>query len=224
MAEVRVENEIKLFSTGGLFAYDGDDAGHSMELLLSLISKEGFLCGMPTYSKHTDHYYTDTQGIFDTMGIVLRYRESGTKAILTMKLPTVSTGRGVSRREIEGEFFNDTRFDKWKLVQDYSSEVYGPADIRKVPVLVIEAVRGRCNVISNVREYTFTFDKIVFRDPDSDTKSEPCYELELESLDKAIVDDPQVVRLINKFVDKYLFDEEKVSKFDRGMAFLRSLK
>ncbi len=224
MAEVRVENEIKLFSTGSVFAYDGDDVAPSMERLISVISKDDFMCGLPKYSRHTDHYYTDTGGVFDSLGIILRYRESGTKAMLTMKLPTVSTGMGVSRREIEGEFFNDSRFDKWKLVQDYSNEVYGPAEICKTPVLIIEAIRGRCSVISKVREYTFTFDKIVFRDPVTNIRSMPCYELELESLDKAIVDDPQVVRLVSRFTDKYLFDEEKVSKFDRGMAFLSSLK
>ena len=224
MAEVRVENEIKLFSIGSVFAYEGDDAEQSMERLISVISKEDFTCGVPRYSKHTDHYFTDTGGVFDSLGIILRYRESGTRAVLTMKLPTVATGMGVSRREIEGEFFNDSRFDKWKLVQDYSSEVYGPAEICKTPVLIIEAVRGRCNVVSKVREYTFTFDKIVFRDPVTNIRSEPCYELELESLDKAIVDDPQMVRLVGRFTEKYLFDDVKVSKFDRGMAFLRSLK
>lgn len=222
MAEVRVENEIKLFSAGGSFAYDGDDAGDSMERLVSVISKEGFSCGMPQYSKHTDYYYTDTKGVFDSLGIVLRYRESGTKAILTMKLPTVSTGMGVSRREIEGEYFNDTRFDKWKLVQEYSSQMYGPAEICRAPALIIESIRGRCNVISEIREYSFTFDKMVFCDPTREIRSEPCYELELESLDKAIVGDPGIVRLVDRFTDRYLFDEEKVSKFDRGMAFLKA--
>lgn len=223
MAEVRVENEIKMYSPGGAFSFDGNDPSAQMDRFVSLFTQEGFRCGKAEASEHTDYYYTDIEGMFDSLKILLRYRDLGSKALVTMKMPTVRNGAGLSRREIEGEVFNDSRFDRWKSVQDYANEVYGPVEIGRTPRLVAGVVRGRCPISSNRMEYTFTFDRIVYRDPGSGVRSRPCYELEFESLDKAI-DDPAMDRLVDLLSDKYLFEEERISKYERGLAFLRQLR
>ena len=223
MPEVRLENEIKMYSSGGPFAYEGDDPGPMTRALVTVIESEGFATSEIQCRRHTDFYYTDTKGDFDRDGILLRYRDTGASAFLTMKLPTVKNGMGLTRREIEGEILNDTRFERWKPVQHYASEVYGPVEIDRVPRLRIDVTRGRCQIRSKIRAYTFTSDRMVYTDPVSGRKSMPCYELEFETLDEAIGDDPQMTRLLALLSGKYLYEEERISKYARGMAFVRSL-
>ncbi len=224
MPDVRLENEIKMYSAGGPFAYDGDDPGPMTCALVEVIESEGFAAADIVTRRHTDFYYTDTKGEFDRDGILLRYRDTGASAFLTMKIPTVKNGMGLTRREIEGEILNDTRFDRWKPVQDYAAEVYGPVEIDRTPRLRTDVDRGRCQIRSKVRTYTFTFDRMVYTDPVSGRRSLPCYELEFETLDEAIGDDPQMTRLLALLTDRYLFEEERISKYARGMAFVRSLR
>ncbi len=224
MPDVRLENEIKMYSAGGPFAYDGDDPGPMTRALVDVIRSEGFAASEVECRRHTDFYYSDTKGVFDRDNILLRYRDTGTSALLTLKAPTTLNGMGLSRREIEGEILNDTRFDRWKPVQDYASEVYGPVEIEKTPRLRTDVTRGRCRIRSKVRSYTFTFDRMVYTDPVSGRRSVPCYELEFESLDEAIGEDPMMTRLLALLSDKYMYEEERISKYARGMAFVRSLK
>ena len=223
MPEVRIENEIKMYSPGGVFSYDGDDPVPSMNMLLRICEAEGFTHPDPVGRKHTDFYYSDTAGNFDKDNILLRYRDCGCKAFLTVKLPTIRNGLGLSRREIEGEILNDSRFDRWKSVQGYANEVYGPVEIDKIPRLKVEVVRGKCLIRSRVHAYDFSFDRMVYTDPKTGRRSLPCYELEFELIDKAIADDPQMTRLVSVLEDTYLFHEERISKYARGMAFVRNL-
>ena len=223
MPEVRVENEGKMYSPGGPFSYEGDDPIPSMNMLLRVCEAEGFSHPEPTRRKHTDYYYTDSEGNFEKDEILLRYRDCGCKAFLTVKLPTIRNGLGLSRREIEGEILNDSRFDRWKSVQGYADEVYGSVRIDRVPSLIVEVVRGKCLIKSRVHTYNFSFDRMVYTDPVSGRRSLPCYELEFEMFDEAIGDDPQMTRLISALEDTYLFQEERVSKYARGRAFVKSL-
>ncbi len=224
MPDVRLENEIKMYSSGGPFAYDGDDALPMTLALVRVIESEGFSVSDVQTRRHTDFYYTDVKGEFDRDGILLRYRDTGASAFLTMKIPTTKNGMGLTRREIEGEILNDTRFDRWKPVQDYAAEVYGPVEIDRAPRLRTDVNRGRCQIRSRIRVYTFTFDRMVYTDPVSGRKSMPCYELEFETLDEAIGEDPQMSRLLALLADRYLYEEERISKYARGMAFVRSLR
>ena len=224
MPEIRTENEVKLYSSGGPFAYSGDDPSEKMILLEEVLRGEGFECLPHTVSKHVDYYYTDVNGGFDSRKIILRYRDMGDRAFLTVKLPSVVNGMGLSRREIEGEVINDSRFDRWKSVQEYAREFCGPAEIRRTPSLIVDVTRGRCIARSEVRQYNFTFDRMVYTDPDSGRRSVPCYEIEIESLDSAIGEDRQLRRVISIMTGRYLFEEERISKYERGRAFLRSLK
>lgn len=223
MPEVRVENEIKMYSPGGAFSYEGDDPLPSMDMLLRLCEAEGFSHPAPEKRKHTDYYYSDSEGNFDREQILLRYRDCGCKAFLTVKLPTIRNGMGLSRREIEGEILNDSRFDRWKSVQGYADETYGSVQIDKTPRLIVDVVRGKCMIRSKVHTYNFSFDRMVYTDPVSGRRSQPCYELEFEMFDEAIGNDPQMARLVSALSDTYLFQEERVSKYARGMAFVRSL-
>ena len=223
MPEVRVENEVKMYSPGGPFSYEGDDPIPSMNMLLRVCEAEGFSHPEPTRRKHTDYYYTDSEGNFEKDEILLRYRDCGCKAFLTVKLPTIRNGLGLSRREIEGEILNDSRFDRWKSVQGYADEVYGSVRIDRVPSLIVEVVRGKCLIKSRVHTYNFSFDRMVYTDPVSGRRSLPCYELEFEMFDEAIADDPQMTRLVSALADTYLFHEERISKYARGMAFVRNL-
>ena len=223
MPEVRVEDEVKMYSPGGPFSYEGDDPIPSMNMLLRVCEAEGFSHPEPTRRKHTDYYYTDSEGNFEKDEILLRYRDCGCKAFLTVKLPTIRNGLGLSRREIEGEILNDSRFDRWKSVQGYADEVYGSVRIDRVPSLIVEVVRGKCLIKSRVHTYNFSFDRMVYTDPVSGRRSLPCYELEFEMFDEAIGDDPQMTRLISALEDTYLFQEERVSKYARGRAFVKSL-
>jgi len=224
MPDVRIENEIKMYSPGGPFAYEGNDPSERMDAFLYVFREAGFSCTPPKVSRHTDYYYTDTAGEFDINRTILRYRDLGGKAFLTIKIPAMEHGLGLSRREIEGEVLNDSRFDRWKSVQDYATEHCGPVEIRKVPSLITEVTRGRCQITSEAMTYTFTFDRMIYHDPVSGRRSKACYELEFESLDKDIDDDPAINRLVMILSDRYMFEEEKISKYERGRAFLRSLK
>lgn len=223
MPDVRVENEIKMYSGECPFAYEGDDPAYKMHALLSICESEGFTWNGLESRHHIDFYYTDTLGEFDKGNIIVRYRDTGDIAYLTLKLPTIKNGMGLSRREIEGEILNDSRFDRWASVQNYVTEVYGNADIDKVPRLKADIVRGRCILKSKMHSYTFNFDKVVYTDPATGRNSRPFYELEFEVLDKAISEDPQMIRLIALLEDRYLFEQERVSKYARGMAFVRKL-
>ena len=223
MPDVRIENEIKMYSPGGPFSYEGDDPSERMDAFVYVFMEAGFSCTPPKISKHTDYYYTDTAGEFDARRTILRYRDLGGKAFLTIKMPSMEDGLGLSRREIEGEVLNDSRFDRWKSVQDYATEYCGPVDIGRTPSLITEVTRGRCQITSKVMTYTFTFDKMVYHDPVSGRKSKACYELEFETLDKAIEDDPAIERLVALLSDRYMFEEEQISKYERGRAFLRSI-
>lgn len=224
MQGVRVENEIKMYASGGPFAYDGNDPSVAFSHLLTVCSEAGFRCEEPKVLGHTDYYYGDRDGIFDRDGILLRYRDMGSKAFLTMKMPNIVSGMGLSRREIEGEIINDSRFDRWNSVQGYCNEVYGRVEIARTPKLVAEVIRAESRIRSKSKFYSFTFDKLVYIDPVSGRRSVPCYELEFEMLDQAIQDDTQMSRLISILEERYLFEEERISKYARGMAFVRSLK
>lgn len=224
MKEIRVENEIKMYSSGGPFSYEGSDPSVPMGELLALCSDAGFRHTVPSVLYYTDYYYHDSEGVFDREKILLRFRDMGDHAFLTMKMPTVANGMGLSRREIEGEIRNDSRFDRWRHVQDYAEEAYGPVEILKVPSLKEEVIRSECRISSGSNVYSFTFDKMVYIDPVSGRRSAPCYELEFEMIDKAIQDDPSMVRLLTVLRDLYMFEEERISKYARGMAFLRSLR
>lgn len=224
MVENRIENEIKLFNLGGPFAYEGNDPSDRFDSIVSILSSEGFSVQSQSFSVLKDLYFTDTEGRFDTDKILLRYREKGDRATVTMKMPYLKNGLGLSRRELEAERFNDSRFDKWKVVQDFVREVYGPVELKNNPVLQDEITRCSARITSKVRSYSFTFDKVVYIDPESGVRSMPCYELEIECLDQAIEEDRCIVSLIRTLTDTYGFEEERISKYARGMAFVRSLK
>lgn len=224
MPDVRVENEIKMYSGDCPFAYEGTDPSYKMYALLAICESEGFLWNGMESRHHTDFYYTDIAGEFDRNSIVVRYRDTGSTATLTIKLPTIKNGMGLSRREIEGEILNDSRFDRWASVQNYVNEVYGKAEIDRVPRLKADIVRGRCVLKSKMHTYTFNFDKVVYTDPVSNRNSRPFYELEFEILDETITEDPQMIRLLALLEDTYLFEQEKVSKYTRGMAFISKLR
>lgn len=223
MLDVRVENEIKMYGSAGPFAYEGGDPSAKLSVFRSVFEEAGFSVSDTVCSVHTDYYYTDTEGKFDAENVLLRYRDLGAHALLTIKLPSIRNGLGLSRREIEGDILNDSRFDRWKSVRDYAREFYGPVEIGRQPRLKVDVVRGGCRIRSDVRGYTFTFDKIVYTDPATGKRSKPCYELEFESLDEAIVEDKKMQLLLNILSDKYAFEEERVSKYARGIAFLKSL-
>ncbi len=184
----------------------------------------GFQCREPVTRKHTDYYYTDTEGLFDREEVLLRFRDEGTNAFITMKMPSLRNGLGLSRREIEDGFFNDSRFDRWKAVQEYAREHYRDVEIRREPRLKVEVIRCGCRIASAKNFYEFSFDKLVYVDPSTGTRSVPCYELEFELLNEAIRDDLQMAKVLSVLTGKYLFEEETVSKYARGMAFLGSIK
>ncbi|MCQ2079539.1 MAG: CYTH domain-containing protein [archaeon] len=223
MAGQRIENEIKLFSLDGPFAYDGDDPASRFQFLCSILATEGFTLRAQSQERFTDLYYTDTEGVFDRDRMLLRFRTLGDRAYVTMKMPTLGEGMGLSRREIEEERFNDSRFDKWKVVQDFAREVYGPVTIRDTPCLRDDIIRCSVRMSSKVRSYSFTFDKVVYTDPGSGVRSLPCYELEIECLDQSIQDDRSIMSVVRTLTEDYGFEEERVSKYARGMAYVRSL-
>ena len=140
-----------------------------------------------------------------------------------LKLPGVTNGMGLSRRQVKTEVLNIPGMDRIKALQDHADRYLGHYDIDPIPKVRVDVSRIRCPVRSEAMGYTMDFDRVVFRDPATGKRSVPVYELEFESMDRPIGDDRQMMRLVSTLVDDYLFSEEKVSKYVRGRAWVRSL-
>ena len=222
MTDIRTENEIKLYSDGGIFAFSEDPAD-AMRMIGAVLSKTGFRCGEREDILYIDDYYTDVGDTFDSKHVSLRYRDSGMMGAVILKLPGVTNGMGLSRRQVKTEVLNIPGMDRIKALQDHADRYLGHYDIDPIPKVRVDVSRIRCPVRSEAMGYTMDFDRVVFRDPASGKRSVPVYELEFESMDRPIGDDRQMMRLVSTLVDDYLFSEEKVSKYVRGRAWVRSL-
>lgn len=223
MTDVRVENEVKLYSDGGPFSFDGDPSG-AVSRLRALAAKAGVECGEHTFSRHVDDYYTDRDGTFERDGMILRFRDAGDRGYVTVKRPSVVDGMGLSRKEIETEVFLVPGFDRFAAVLDHSRRYLGTDRILPDPVVRDYIDRVEMPLRTEARRYTLDYDRIVYEDPSTGTRSVPVYELEIESLDDPIKDDVAMRRLISALTDDCFFREERVSKYRRGMAFVRSLR
>ncbi|MDD2626746.1 MAG: CYTH domain-containing protein [Candidatus Methanomethylophilus sp.] len=220
MPEIRTENEIKLLGTGGLFAYDGTDPAAGVarlekELDALKIVREPF-----RVHRFTDDYYTDTGDTFDAQQILLRFRDEGQTGYVTVKKPSVRNGMGLSRREIETEVYKNEGFDRMTVVRDHAQHYLGRTDIGKVPKLSLATVRAEASIYTDAGRYSFCFDRYTYKDPATGRESESYYEFEIETLDRAIADDPQISRLVAVLEDKYVFREVRDSKYARGRIWL----
>lgn len=223
MTDIRVENEIKLYAENGPFEYDGIMSERPMALLQSALTSAGIEYGDYKVRKFTDEYFTDTGDTFDAQGIILRFRDEGPSGKVTIKKPYVRNGLGLSRREIETEIFKNSQFDKYSAVKDHAQHYLARTDIAPVPKVIDNVIRCECYITSDIRRYKMSFDRVVYTDPASGKKTVPSYEIEIESLDQAIKDDPNMIRLIDIISDRYLFEEVRVSKYARGRAWIKSL-
>ncbi|KUE74038.1 hypothetical protein AUQ37_06580 [Candidatus Methanomethylophilus sp. 1R26] len=222
MTDVRTENEVKLYADSGPFVFS-DDPGPALQRLRSVIAKEGFRCGGASVRKHTDTYYADPGDTFADRGIVLRFRDEGMTGYVTVKIPSIRNGMGLSRREVETRVINSPGFDRMKALEDHARNYLGTEDIDPVPRLIAEITRCEFTAESDVRRYTADFDSVVYVDPRTGARSAPVCELEFESLDEAIADDRMMKRLVYRLTEDYLFDEERMSKYVRGREWIRSL-
>lgn len=222
MTGIRTENEIKLYSDGGIFSYSSDPAD-ALRTVSSVLAKSGVRCGEWEHIRYTDDYYTDTEDTFDSKHVSLRYRDSGMMGAVILKLPGVTTGMGLSRREVRTEVLNIPGMDRMKALQDHADRYLGHYTVDPVPKVRAEVSRSRCPIRSETMGYTVNFDRVVYSDPVSGKRSVPVYELEFESAGGPIRDDRQMMKLVSVFADSYLFTEEKVSKYVRGRAWVKSL-
>lgn len=222
MTDVRTENEIKLYADSGPFVFE-DDPAPAVARLRSVIEKEGLKCGEPAVRKHTDSYYTDVGDTFTKRGIVLRFRDMGIEGLVTVKVPSIRSGMGVSRREIETRVLNAPGFDRMKALEDHAKNYLGAEKVGPVPKVIDEVIRCEFRVESDVRKYTADFDRVVYVDPRTGARSMPSCELEFESLDEAIADDIMIKRLVFRLTEDYLFEEERTSKYERGLAWMESI-
>ncbi len=223
MTDVRTENEIKLYADSGPFVFS-DDPGPALQRLRSVIAKEGFSCGDASMKKHTDTYYSDRGDTFEGRGIVLRFRDEGVTGYVTVKIPSIRSGMGLSRREVETRVINLPGFDRMRALEDHARNYLGTEDIDPVPRLIAEITRCEFAIGSDVRKYTADFDSVVYVDPVSGARSAPVCELEFESLDEAIEDDRMMKRLVYRLTEDYLFDEERMSKYVRGREWIESMR
>ncbi len=223
MTDVRTENEIKLYADSGPFVFS-DDPGPAMQRLRSVISREGFSCGDASVKKHTDTYYTDPGDTFADRGIVLRFRDEGITGYVTVKMPSIRSGMGLSRREVETRVVNVPGFDKMKALEDHARNYLGTDTIDPMPKLAAEITRCEFVISSDVRKYTADYDSVVYVDPRTGARSAPVCELEFESLDEAIEDDRMMKRLVYRLTEDYLFDEERMSKYVRGREWIESMR
>lgn len=222
MTEMRVENEVKLVSDGGPFEYD-EDPEKPLSLLRHALDSVGMTHDDYRMVRYHDEYFDDATGTLTSRGVILRYRDKGDSAFVTIKQPYVKDGLGLSRRETETELFKVRNLNIIGAVRDHAERYLAVDGIMEVPVLIDDIQRCQFRISSDVRRYKFCFDRIIYRDPVTGICSDPSYELEIESLDQPIKDDRKMVALISELTDKYMFDEIKVSKFARGKAWLNSL-
>lgn len=222
MTDIRTENEIKLYSDGGVFASSADFRD-AMGIVETVLSKVGIRYGDIESIHYVDDYYIDVDDTFDSKQVSLRYRDLGLMGAVILKMPGVSNGMGLSRRQVKTEVLNMPGLDRMKALQDHADRYLGHYEIDSVPKVRADVQRLRRPVRSDTMGYTMDFDKVVYRDPVTGKRSVPVYELEFESMDMPIRDDRQMMRLISLLTDDYLFSEEKISKYVRGRAWVRSL-
>ena len=225
MTDIRIENEVKLISAGGPFAFTAEDSAKAVSYMRGMVAGAGITAGEPRFHRITDDYYTDTKDYLKSQGITIRYRvRDGWKHTITFKQPYFQTGMGLSRREIETELFPTDTFDRMAAFYDHLDKYLGEdVVLDPIPKVSDDILRMRFDLSSEVRKYTLSFDKIVYRDQRSGKRTLPGYELEIESMDVPIAEDRSLKKLINMLTDTGLFREERVSKYARGRSWVDSL-
>jgi len=224
MTDIRIENEVKLLSPGGPFAFTGTDAARAVGFLMNTVAACSMTASEPRFINLHDEYYMDSEGKMESTGSILRYRiADGWKHSITIKQPYLRTGLGLSRRQIETELFITASFDKHLALEDLAGRYLGTSRIDADPLVVDDILRIRMDIRSEVRPYTLSFDRITYSDARTHKYTAPGYELELESIDSPIKDDPVIQRFINVLIDTGGFKEERISKFARGKAWVEKL-
>ena len=220
MTELCIENEVKLISGGGPYAFDSDDAVKAVSSLRGFVEAAGMSCTEPQFIRLHDDYYSDAADTFRARGVIVRYRiKDGWKHTVVIKTPYIRTGLGLSRTEIETVLIGP----RPDAVEDQCARHLGENNIDPVPKVSDDILRMRMTVTSEVRSYSLNFDRIIYYDPASKKRTVPGYEIELESKDKPIRDDQAVSRLINLLSGTGYFQEQKISKYARGRAWVDSL-
>ena len=224
MSEVRVENEIKLISPGGPFAFDENDSSEAVTFIRDLIARTGMTGSEPRFIRMKDEYFSDRKDSFRDMGIILRYRvKDGWKHTVTLKQPYIRNGMGLSRRETETTL-PEIPVSRFEAIEKLAGDYLEDPDVDPVPRLADDILRMRIDLRSDVRSYNLSFDRIVYYDPRSRKYTNPGYEMEIESLDQPIKDDRSIMRFVSLLIDSGNFREERISKYARGRKWTDTIQ
>lgn len=217
MADIRIENEIKFWSDGGPFSHDGVFPGRSMERIQDML--RSIPLGFDDYRvrRYVDTYYRDADGTLSDVKAAIRIRAEGDKRTVTLKKPYVHDGLGLSRREFQTEVAPGD--NPMAVLRSLAAEYAGVSGSAWSPILSMHTVRCECALWSDVRRYKLSFDRFFYRGPEG-SETFPNYEIEVESIDAPIKDDSAMTRLTNVLEDKYLFEEQRMTKLARGIEAL----